>query len=206
MKPFRTLIAMLILSLPGWAQTETKNDIGLLLGGGFIPQRTTAGGAPINFGTSIAFSANYAHHIKGGSSSLWVEFPFVAEPSNSVQSSDLNSIVSQATIFVVPSVRLEFASNAAITPWVSGGFGYGIREGSEFFGNGTRNISRYQSTGAAQFGAGVDVRTPIRVLFPISLRGEVRDYYAVSNPNFGTSVQGGGQHNVVVSGGMVLHF
>ena len=56
------------------------------------------------------------------------------------------------------------------------------------------------------FGAGVDVRTPIRVLFPISLRGEVRDYYSVSNPRFGTAVQGGGQHNVVASGGFVLSF
>jgi hypothetical protein len=206
MKNFRIVITLFVLSLSAWPQTETKNDIGLLLGGGFIPQRTTVGGAPVNFGASVAFSANYARHIKGGNTSLWVEFPFVAEPSNSVQSSDLNSIVSLATIFVVPSVRVEFASNAVITPWVSGGFGYGIREGSEFFGNGTRNTSRYQSTGAAQFGAGVDVRTPVKVLFPISLRGEFRDYYAVSDPNFGTSLQGGGQHNVVVSGGIVLHF
>jgi len=91
------------------------------------------------------------------------------------------SIVSLATIFVVPSLRVEFAPNAVISPWVSGGFGYGISEGSEFFGNEVRNSSRYQSTGAAQFGAGVDVRTPIRVWFPISLRGEVRDYCAATN-------------------------
>ena len=118
MKNFRIVITLFVLSLSAWPQTETKNDIGLLLGGGFIPQRTTVGGAPVNFGASVAFSANYARHIKGGNTSLWVEFPFVAEPSNSVQSSDLNSIVSLATIFVVPSVRVEFASNAVITPWV----------------------------------------------------------------------------------------
>jgi hypothetical protein len=123
-----------------------------------------------------------------------------------VQSANLQSIVSLATIFVVPSVRVKFASGAGISPWLSGGFGYGIREGSEFFGDGRRNNSRYQSTGAAQFGAGVDVRTPIKVLFPISLRGEVRDYYSVSNPTFGTAVQRGGQHNVVASGGFVLSF
>jgi len=158
------------------AQTETKNDLALLLRGGFVPQRTTSGGAAINFGASIAFSANYARQLKRGNTSLFVKFPFVAEPSNSVQSSDGQSIVSLATIFVVPSLRVEFTPNAVISPWVSGGFGYGISEGSEFFGNEVRNSSRYQSTGAAQFGAGVDVRTPIRVWFPISLRGEVRDY------------------------------
>ena len=116
------------------------------------------------------------------------------------------SIVSLATIFVVPSLRVEFAPNAVISPWVSGGFGYGISEGCEFFGNEVRNSSRYQSTGASQFGAGVDARTPLRVWFPISLRGEVRDYCAATNPGFGTAVRGSGQNNLVVSGGMVLHF
>jgi hypothetical protein len=178
----------------------------LSLGVGLIPQRSTSAGQSVNFGASIAFSAAYARLIRNGKTSLSVEFPFVAEPANSVQSTNLQSIVSLATIFVVPSVRVKFASGAGISPWLSGGFGYGIREGSEFFGNGQRNGSRYQSTGAVQFGAGVDVRTPIKILFPISLRGEVRDYYSVSNPTFGTAVQGGGQHNVVASGGMVLSF
>ncbi len=206
MKLRLTLIMLVLLSLPVWPQTETKNDLGLLLGGGFVPQRTTAGGAAISFGASIAFSANHARQLKGDNTSLFVEFPFVAEPSNSVQSADAQSIVSLATIFVVPSLRVKFASGAPISPWVPGGFGYGISEGSEFFGNGARNSSRYQSTGAAQFGAGVDVSTPIKVWFPISLRGEVRDYYAATNPAFGTAVLGGGQHNIVVSGGVVLHF
>ena len=107
---------------------------------------------------------------------------------------------------MVPSLRVKFWSNHTLSPWLSGGVGYGIWEGSEFFGTGSKNPTRYQSTAALQFGVGVDIRTPIKVLFPISLRGEVRDFYSLSNPSFGTSLQGGGQHNVVVSGGMVLHF
>ena len=205
-KLIRIALAVMVLCLSAAAQTETMNELGLSLGAGLVPQRTTAAGQAINFGASIAFSADYARLIKDGKTSLSIEFPFVAEPANSVQSVNPQSIVSLATIFVVPSVRVNFASGAGISPWLSGGFGYGVREGSEFFGTGQRNGSRYQSTGAAEFGAGVDVRTPIRVLFPISLRGEVRDYYSVSNPRFGTAVQGGGQHNVVASGGFVLSF
>ena len=205
-KLIRIALAVMVLCLSAAAQTETKNELGLSLGAGLIPQRSTSAGQAINFGASIAFSADYARLIRNGKTSLSIEFPFVAEPANSVQSANLQSIVSLATIFVVPSVRVKFASGAGISPWLSGGFGYGIREGSEFFGDGRRNNSRYQSTGAAQFGVGVDVRTPIKVLFPISLRGEVRDYYSVSNPTFGTAVQGGGQHNVVASGGFVLSF
>jgi len=205
-KLIRIALAVMVLCLSAAAQTETKNELGLSLGAGLIPQRSTSAGQAINFGASIAFSADYARHVTGESTSLSVEFPFVGEPSNSVRSTNPQSIVSLATIFVVPSLRVKFGSNGGISPWVSGGFGYGVSEGSEFFVQGQRNPSRYQSTGAAQFGAGVDVRTPIKVLFPISLRGEVRDYYSVSNPTFGTPVQGSGQHNVVVSGGMVLSF
>src|SRR6266852_2080514 len=41
----------------------------------------------------------------------------------------------------------------------------------------THNTTRGTSGGAVQFGGGVDVRTPIKVLFPIGLRAEVRDLY-----------------------------
>lgn len=197
---------LILFSLSALAQSESKNDVGFLLGAGFVPHRTTVGGTNLDFSPSVAFSADYARRIKNGRTSLLIEFPFVAEPSNSVTTSDSGSIVALATIFVVPSLRVQFNRGSALSPWVSGGFGWGIWEGSEFYGNGTRNPSRYQNTGAAQFGAGVDVRTPIKVFFPISLRGEVRDYYAVSSPSYGTPVQGGGQHNVVVAGGFVVSF
>ena len=187
---FRVLFTLMVLSLAAVAQSETKNDLGLLLGGGSVPQRSTAGGEAINFGASIAFSADYARCIRSGNTSISIEFPFVAEPSNSVRSINQQSIGSLATIFVVPSLRVNFVSNGGISPWVSGGFGYGIWEGSEFFANVQRNPSRYQSAGAAQCGNGVDVRTPIKVFFGVSLRGEVRDYCSVSNPTFGTADTG----------------
>ena len=144
-KLIRIVLATLLLCLSAAAQTETKNDLGLSLGAGLVPSRTTASGQPVNFGASIAFSADYARLIKNGKTSLYAEFPFVAEPANSVRSTNLQSIVSLASIYVVPSLRVQFVSGAGNSPWLSGGFGYGIREGSEFFGDGRRNGSRYQS-------------------------------------------------------------
>jgi hypothetical protein len=58
----------------------------------------------------------------------------------------------------------------------------------------------------AQFGGGIDVRAPLKLPFPLSLRSEVRDYYTLETPNFGVPVQGSGQHNVVLSGGFVVRF
>ena len=86
MKQLYIIMTLFLLSVAGWSQSETTNDLGLLLGGGFVSQRTTAAGEPINFGASVAFSADYARSIKSGNTSLAIEFPFVAEPANSVQS------------------------------------------------------------------------------------------------------------------------
>ena len=61
-------------------------------------------------------------------------------------------------------------------------------------------------TGITEFGGGVDIRTPIRNFFPISLRLELRDYYTVNAANYGTSLRQQGQHDLVPAGGFVIHF
>jgi hypothetical protein len=63
-----------------------------------------------------------------------------------------------------------------------------------------RNVAR------GQLGGGIDVRTRVRLLFPISLRYEFRDFYILGNPSFGVPVLRSDQHNLVVSGGLVVHF
>jgi hypothetical protein len=64
----------------------------------------------------------------------------------------------------------------------------------------------FTSTGALQFGGGIDVRTPIKIFLPIGLRGEVRDFYSFDTLEFATPVRGNRQHNVIVSGGFILRF
>jgi len=68
----------------------------------------------------------------------------------------------------------------------------------------TRQIHR--SVATAQFGGGIDVRTRLKVLFPIGFRGEFRDFYTLGTPSFNVPVQRAEQHNLVVSGGLVVHF
>jgi len=63
-----------------------------------------------------------------------------------------------------------------------------------------RNVAR------GQFGEGIDVRTQLKLLFPIGFRGEFRDFYTLGKPSFGVPVQRSEQHNLVISGGLVLHF
>jgi hypothetical protein len=64
----------------------------------------------------------------------------------------------------------------------------------------------HRNLATAQLGGGIDVRTRLKLAFPIGLRGAIRDYYALETPRVGVPVQRTGQHNVVVSGGLVVHF
>jgi hypothetical protein len=185
---------------------ETRNEVGFLLGSEQIPGSTTAEGAPINLAGSVAFSFDYARKLGGEHTVLFAEVPFAAAPSHHGSSPQPGTATSLATLYVVPSLRLQAFANRRISPWLSGGFGFGWLETSALLNNGAPNgeINRY--TGTAQFGGGVDIRTPLQLIFPISLRAELRDYYAVNGPNYGAALRQEGQHNLVAAGGFVVHF
>ena len=72
--------------------------------------------------------------------------------------------------------------------------------------NGVANAEIHGNLATAQFGGGIDVRTRVKLLLPIGLRGEFRDFYTLGNPSFGVPVLRSDQHNLVVSGGLVVHF
>jgi len=198
------ILLCLLLSLAAFGQ-ESKNEIGFTIGAELIPDRTS-GGETVGVGNSIIFGANYARHLTGDHTRLYLEFPFTAAPSHAVRTADTNSTPNLATLYVVPSLRVKFASNHTISPWISAGFGYGLYEGNRFLANDNPNPHRRNSSGTAQFGVGADMRTGLKVLFPISLRGEFRDFYTIANPEYGGPVSGYGQHNLVLTGGFVIHF
>lgn len=201
----RLLMSMLWMCCLSFAQEE-KNELGLLLGAEFIPRAATTSNQKVSFGTSVAYSVDYARRLSSGNAALFLEFPFAAAPSHTVESTQLNTISSLATLFVTPSLRARFVSRAPASPWLSGGFGYGLYEGSRVLQNGVANTQIHRSVATAQFGGGIDVRSQLKVLFPIGFRGEVRDFYTLGTPTFGVPVQHSNQHNLVVSGGLLVHF
>jgi hypothetical protein len=62
----------------------------------------------------------------------------------------------------------------------------------------------HPNVATAQLSRGIDVRTQLKLLFPIGFRGEFPDLYR--KPSFGVPVQRPEQHNLVVSGGLDVHF
>jgi len=186
-----------------------KNELGFTIGGEAIPDTSTrtVPSAPINIGSSIAYQLHYARRLwKGNKASLFFEVPAVAAPSHDVSSTNAATPVSLATFYVTPSLRLNLRPAARLSPWLSFGGGYGLYEGSERFGNGLTNPNRFSGTGALQWGAGADFRTPLKIIFPISLRGEIRDFYTLDTLNFNNPLTRTTQHNVVAGGGLFWRF
>jgi hypothetical protein len=185
---------------------ERKNEAGFLLGAELIPERSTSSGTALSFSDSVSFSATYARHLTGRRTELLLEFPFAASPSHSLASAQEGTITSLASLYVTPSLRVRFLNARPFSPWVSGGVGYGLYQGSQTLNSGARNPAVFQNTTTVQFGGGVDFRTPLHVFLPISLRLEARDYHTLDTPNFGVGVRGGSQDNVIAAGGFVIHF
>ncbi len=102
-----------------------------------------------------------------------------------MESAQINAITSLATLFVTPSLRVRFASHAPASRWLSGGFGYGLYEGSSVLQKGVTNTEIHRNVETKQVGGGIDVRTRLKLLFPIDLRGAGRDYYTLKTPRFG---------------------
>jgi hypothetical protein len=109
---------------------------------------TTTAGQAINFGRSIAFSADYGRQVKGDKTSLFVEFRFVAGLANAVQSTNLQSIVPPANdlrcAFAACEIRLRRRDFSLAFPRIWLRHPARQRVFLEI-----RNRSRCQSTGAA---------------------------------------------------------
>jgi hypothetical protein len=204
-----TITCIVLALFPAYGQDNRKNEIGLLLGGTFTPALDISGpdaNRTLKIGPGITFQLTYARQlITARSLALYFEVPALAIPLQDITAS--NGVVPRNydSFFVTPGLRVKLAPSERVSPWLSAGGGYALFDESASRMDGTHNVTRGTSGGALQFGGGVDIRTPIKVLFPIGLRGEVRDLYT-AKPNYNVSTGGGFQHNVVLSGGIVLHF
>jgi hypothetical protein len=156
-------------------------------------------------GRSVAYCFDYARCLSSGNTALLLEFPFAAGRSHRVESAQPNDITSLATLFVTPSLRAQFVSHAPASRSLSAGLGHGLYEGSSVLRNGVTNMEVHRNVARGQLGAGIDVRTRVKLLFPISLRYGFRDFYTLGNPSLGVPVLHSHQHNLVVSGGLVVH-
>lgn len=173
-----------------------------------------AAAGPLALGSGVAFQANYARKFSDTKqwASLYWEVNVLANPFRHLSGLPVSATSQIRSVYVTPGVRLQFAQQERITPWVDAGAGYAFYDSSSTsIGGGTTGqtqtvvgapagSSGNTNTYAVDFGAGVDIVASKRYV----IRGDVRGIYT-GNPNFGTSVTGG-QFNFIVGGGIVWKF
>lgn len=197
------ILCVFVTLLESSALAQSRNDVGLLLGGNIVPTSAT----DLNIGSALTYQATYAHRFTDGAVAFGFEVPFAATPSQDVRSGSPFAPRNYASLFLTPGLRVTFVPKAAISPWVSVGGGYARFAESHTLVTGAPNTFKTATNaGALQYGGGVDFKTPINlVVVPLVFRAEIRDFYS-GQPQLNVVRPGTGQHNVIVSGGFVVRF
>lgn len=183
-------ILLILLSLPALAQ---KNELAIGAGGYFSVNLTGVGNA-------AAIEGSFAHRIASVPFlSAYIELPVVGTLNSDVRTFGLTSSASYSALFIAPGLRVKFAPGFPLSPWLAAGGGL-----AHFSGNsGLRLLSGTDTTntGVFDYGGGLDMK----VAPYLSLRGEVRDFYS-GGLGFNIANFNDRQHNIVVTGGLVLRF
>ena len=196
-----------LMFLLGFGATAVAQQHELILSlGGFLPSSRTGAATKIDQDGSLALGAAYGYRLAGGSlegngTSLYLDTHFLASFNRFLNSANRQVSKGYATLYLTPALRLKFASNRKASPFVQAGGGYALYEQSpERIDNGPNPVAKFIHRGALMYGGGLDVR----FWRFTSLRAEIRDFYSGS-PRFNAPVSGG-QHNVIVTGGLLARW
>ncbi len=205
MKILTIIFFLLALASFSFAQSESKNEVGLLLGALStgsrelqLPARSQA-----DIGSGLTYQVNYARRIVAAKvASLHIEVLFAATPLVEVKSTNTLIPRDYASLFLTPGLKLKFVPGWRVSPYVAAGGGFARFRESDFRTNNQPNTGKIgTNTGVFNYGGGVD----LSVFRYLSLRGEVRDF-VTGNPSFNALFLSNRQHNVLTSGGIVIHF
>jgi opacity protein-like surface antigen len=198
-----------ILSISAVAQDE-KNEVGGLLGRTFISDQGIKGATYfdpiIHSGKGLTVQGEYARRFlvtpiysvsaEGLLVYNWDIDLNAGQYGNSVVPSDMKKL------FVTPAARVNLFPTTAVSPWISFGAGFGhISENNQLIYGGT-NPGKSKTSAVIEAGFGLDVK----VWRKLSIRAEVRDFWA-GEPDFPLApTSKTRQHNYFVGGGAFWRF
>jgi len=189
---------------------EGKNEVGGLAGRTFISdqgiQNATYFDPIIHSGKGFTIQGEYARRmwvtpIYSISAEGLVVYNLdvdlnAGEYGHSVVPSDLKKL------FITPAARVNLFPTTAVSPWVSFGAGFGRVSEYKTLIYGGANPGKNTTGAVIEAGLGLDVK----VWKKLSMRGEVRDFWA-AEPDFPLAPTGRTrQHNYFVGGGVFWRF
>jgi hypothetical protein len=199
-------VALLFLGLLPSAHSQTKNEVGLVIGATTTTSQTLSQGGDVSFNASLALGAEYDRRLATARQlGIYGGVDFLASPLDVKLSQPPQGVTPEyAYVFLTPHVKVKFNPAGPIAPWLS--FGGGYARFHESTPTGSTSFVPGTNTGVLEFGAGVDTRSVVRVLrIPIGFRFEVRDFYS-GVPNYNRQIDASRQNNVVFTGGLLIRF
>ena len=199
-------IGLLFLGLLPSAHSQTKNEVGLVIGVTTTPNQTLSQGGSLSFNASLALGAEYDRRLANTKRlAIYGGADYLASPLDVKLSQPPLGVSPQyAYEFLTPHVRVKLNPAGPIAPWLSFGGGY-----TRFLEKAPSNNTSFKpgtNTDTFEFGAGIDTRSVVRLLrIPIGFRLEVRDFYS-GVPNYNRQIDASRQNNVAFTGGLLIRF
>lgn len=210
-----TLVLVLLVTLSAIAQDDQpKNELAVGIGRTFISDQrvpnTNFFDNTVHSGDGLSFNFLYARQLKffrWADSAIGIEVPVIYNPDEDLNYG-LDVVPKQyASLFATPAVRVSFARNFFIEPWISLGGGVGYFAASKdlvFYGSNPGH--RIKVTGVMHGGVGFDVPLPVRgKLHDVRFRFEARDNWS-GEPPINVDTGRSRHHNYYVGGGAVIRF
>ena len=202
----RFLMAALVTALAAsaWAQ---NNELAGVAGRTFIADQGIIGATfpnpTVHFGNGFILEGNYGRHLTpAGLIQFTLEVPVQFNLDGDLGSGTNAIPQGYKSFFITPSARANFFANTRVSPWLSGGGGYGrFAESSNALYYGPNTGPKGTNTGILQFGGGLDAR----VWSKFGIRGEVRDFWS-GTPQLNVDTGKSRQHNLFVGAGVVWYF
>jgi hypothetical protein len=202
LKVFLFSMVILLIGQPAFAQ---RHEVGFTSGGLKIGERGFDLPQPgfLRFGTGFTYEIGYARRILDAKlAALYFELPLAGTPRTKVKTTNVLSPNSYSSVFFTPGLKLKLLPGRKYSPFATMGLGLArFNESDETIGNLPNPNQGSETNGVFAFGFGLDVR----VISILSIRGQVRDFYA-DLPPLNVRALTDRQHNALISAGIVLRF
>lgn len=201
----RMLFILAVVLLIGQSAHGQRHEIAFTSGGLKIGERGFDLPQPgfLEFGTGFTYEISYARRLLDARvAAVYFELPLAGTPRTKVKTTNVLSPDSYSSIFFTPGLKLKLLPGRKYSPFATMGFGLSrFNESDETIDNQPNPNGGSETSGVFSFGFGLDVR----VVSILSIRGQVRDFYA-ELPPLNVRALRERQHNALISAGVVLRF
>ena len=189
---------------------DGKNELGGAIGRTLISDQGIKGATffdpVIHSGGGVSFDVEYGRRLYVAPVfSIAGEMIVMYNPDEDVNGGATGNAVvppDYKQLFITPGARLNLFPTTAVSPWVSGGVGFGHFSQANTLVYGGTNPGKSTTSATVEGGVGLDVR----VWKSLTMRAEARDFYS-GEPDFPLAPTGKTrQHNFFVGLGAFWRF